>query len=206
MAEQDKPEQDEAAQPDPMQRMVDLAEERTTLAHERTVMAADRSRMSADRSRMSGERSRMSADRSRMSADRSRMSADRSRMSADRSEMSAERSYMAAERTLSVWIRTALALMVFGVAIDRFGLFLLRGPKAQVALESDAVSMWGGVALVAFGVVMAVATGIRFWAYAATYRSSHRVPTHHGPFLAPLFALISALFGIGLLVLLLVVS
>jgi hypothetical protein len=37
-------------------------------------------------------------------------------------EMSAERSYMNAERTLAVWVRTALALMIFGIAVDRFGL------------------------------------------------------------------------------------
>lgn len=159
-----------------MQRMVDLAVQRTNLAAERT----------------------------RMSAERSRMSADRSRMSADRSEMSAERSYLAAERTLSVWVRTSLALMVFGIAIDRFGLLLLRVPDDQAGVESTEVSTWGGAALIALGVLMALVTGLRFRTYAIAYRRNHEVPVRHGPFLAPTFAVLVALFGIGLLVLLLV--
>lgn len=54
------------------------------------------------------------------------LSAERTRMSAERSEMSAGRSYMNAERTLSVWVRTALAAMTVGIAIDRFSLVLLQ--------------------------------------------------------------------------------
>lgn len=124
-------------------------------------------------------------------------------MSADRSQMSAERSYMNAERTLSVWVRTALALMVFGVAIDRFGLLLRRMPGTGGRLKPDMLSTWGGTGLVAFGVIMALTTGIRFLAYARDYRRNHDVPTHHGPFLAPFFALCVAVFGIALLLLLL---
>ncbi len=44
--------------------------------------------------------------------------------SLERSEMSEVRSYQNAERTLSVWVRTALALMICGLAIDRFGLMV----------------------------------------------------------------------------------
>ncbi|HEX5340185.1 MAG TPA: DUF202 domain-containing protein, partial [Gammaproteobacteria bacterium] len=53
-------------------------------------------------------------------------------LSAERSEMSAERSYMNAERTLSVWLRTALSLMIFGIAIDRFGLMLREAPLSAL--------------------------------------------------------------------------
>lgn len=175
---QNGPAQHDPEQVDPMQRLVDLSIERTKLAQERTEMAADRSRMSADRSRMS----------------------------ADRSEMSAERSYLAAERTLSVWIRTALALMIFGLAIDRFGLLLRQMPARRQIFVEDTVSTWGGSALVALGVLMVVVTSIRFRAYAVSYRRTHTIPAHHGPFMAPLFALLVAIFGIGLLVLLLAVS
>jgi hypothetical protein len=35
-------------------------------------------------------------------------------LSQERSQMSSERTFMNAERTLSVWIRTALGLMIFG--------------------------------------------------------------------------------------------
>ena len=124
-------------------------------------------------------------------------------MSAVRSQMSAERNYMNAERTLSVWVRTALALMVFGIAMDRFGLLLHRLPSVGGALHPNRLSTWGGAALVTFGVIVAVTTGIRFLAYVVAYRRNYEVPTHHGPFLGPFFALCTAIFGIALLVLLL---
>ena len=125
------------------------------------------------------------------------------RMSADRSQMSAERNYMNAERTLSVWVRTALALMVFGIAMDRFGLLLHRLPSVGGHWHPNLLSTWGGAALVTLGVIVAVTTGIRFLAYVVAYRRNHEVPTHHGPFLGPFFALCTAIFGVALLVLLL---
>lgn len=127
--------------------------------------------------------------------------------SMEQTQLSAERTYMNAERTLSVWVRTGLALMVFGIAMDRFGLLLRRAPgiKQQIGhFDPNLLSTWGGAALVAFGIVIAVTTGVRFAIYAAAYRRNHEVPMRHGPFLGPFFALCSALFGVGLLVLLLV--
>lgn len=124
-------------------------------------------------------------------------------MSADRSQMSAERNYMNAERTLSVWVRTALALMVFGLAMDRFGFLLHRLPGVSNHLNPNRLSTWGGAVLVAFGVIVAATTGIRFLAYVVAYRRNHEVPLHHGPFLGPFFALCAVVFGIALLALLL---
>ncbi|MDN5924487.1 MAG: DUF202 domain-containing protein [Xanthomonadales bacterium] len=200
-----------------MKRMVELAVEQRDMSAERSRMSEDRSRMSADRSRMSEDRSRMSADRSRMSEDRSRMSADRSEMSEDRSRMSAQRSemselrsYLNAERTLSVWVRTALSLMVFGIAIDRFGLLLRRTPGAvehasvATAAMLNVMSNWVGVALVALSVFMVLTTGLRFLRYAQVWRQRHALPPHHGPFLATFFALMVAVFGILLLIIILV--
>lgn len=191
-----------------MKRMVELAEYQTELSRQRTEMSAERNRMSAERSKMSADRSRMSEDRSRMSADRSRMSEDRSRMSADRSEMSEHRSYQNAERTLSVWTRTALALMVFGIAVDRFEL-LLRHPtwsEPSRLLPSNALSHFAGAVLVAFGALMALTCGIRFLAFAFDWRRKHTPIPFHGPYLAFSFAMLTVLFGIGILVLLLTFS
>lgn len=137
---------------------------------------------------------------------RTSMAEQRTRMSLDRSELSAERSYMAAERTLSVWVRTALGLMVFGLAIDRFGLTLLQAPTQGAAVNSSSLSAFGGTALVAFGVLMAATTGLRFVAYARSYRARHDVPRHHGPFLAPMFAALVVAFGVALLFLLLTLA
>lgn len=148
----------------------------------------------------------LSIERTQLAVKRTEMSAERSRMSAERSEMSAQRSYMNAERTLSVWVRTALALMVFGIAIDRFGLLLHELPPPHGRFSPNTLSTWGGAALVVFGVLMSLTTGARFLAYVAAYRRNHRIPVFHGPFLAPVFALLVALFGIALLLLLLVVT
>jgi putative membrane protein len=137
------------------------------------------------------------------------LSVERSRMSAERSEMSEARSYMNAERTLSVWLRTALASMIFGIAVDRFDLLLQRSPASAAsghpgrAAVLNGVSTWTGAALVLLGIIMALATGGRFLAYARTWHRRHEAPAHHGPYLAPSFALLVALFGILLLVIML---
>ena len=130
------------------------------------------------------------------------LSVERTRLAEQRTEMSAERSYLNAERTLSVWIRTALAVMVVGIAVDRFGLFLLQthGGRGQNGTASD----WAGAGLVALGVLIAVVPSVRFGRYSSVYRRTHTLPHHHGPFMAPVFALLVAVFGVVLLVLLLV--
>lgn len=119
-------------------------------------------------------------------------------------EMSAERSYMNAERTLAVWTRTALGSMIFGIALDRFGLILRQMPLPQTHghLTTHDLSSWGGGALIAFGVVMALTTGARFLAFSVAHRRMHEPPPYHGPYLGPAFALLVALFGIALLVIL----
>jgi uncharacterized membrane protein YidH (DUF202 family) len=120
--------------------------------------------------------------------------------SIERSEMSETRSYHNAERTLSVWVRTALAVMICGLAIDRFELLL--GESSRLAAHGflfDQVSGWVSIALVLFGVIMAMTTGLRFLAYARAWRQRHELPAYHGPYLGTFFALMVALFGIILL-------
>lgn len=130
------------------------------------------------------------------------LSAERSRMAKQRNEMSEQRTYMNMERTLSVWLRTALAAMVVGVAIDRFGLFVTQQPGHSMATDTASLSI--GVGMVALGVLIAVTTATRFRLYVAAYRRDHVVPHHHGPFLAAAFSGLTALFGVVLLVLLLI--
>ncbi|MGH8274935.1 MAG: YidH family protein [Gammaproteobacteria bacterium] len=132
------------------------------------------------------------------------MSGERTKLSAERNEQSAERCYQNTERTLSSWTRTALELMVFGIAIDRFGLLLRKAPQHYFYghLSADRLSHWGGAALVALGVLMSVTTGIRFLAYALGYRRAHGMPDYHGPYLAPGFTFLVAIFGIILLIVL----
>ncbi|MGN8200053.1 YidH family protein [Salinisphaera sp. RV14] len=122
-------------------------------------------------------------------------------MSAQRTRMSAERCYQNTERTLSNWIRTALALMVFGMAIDRFSLLISRlpGKPPGSLVHSNDLSSWCGLALVSFGVLMSVVTGLRFVRYAWAYERSYKLPARHGPYLATFFALAVSVFGLALL-------
>jgi uncharacterized membrane protein YidH (DUF202 family) len=128
------------------------------------------------------------------------------RLAIERTEQSAERSYMNAERTLSVWTRTALSLMIFGIAVDRFGLLLRHEGWVHTrnGLLPNPLSTLGGVVLVALGVLMALSCGFRYLAYALAWGRAHTWPKQHAPWLAFSFALLVAAFGITLLVVLLV--
>ncbi|TAN05394.1 MAG: DUF202 domain-containing protein [Rhodanobacteraceae bacterium] len=121
-------------------------------------------------------------------------------------ELSLQRSYMNTERTLAVWTRTALSLMIFGIAVDRFGL-LMNHPPWRVADLSDLLpnplSTLGGVVLVAMGVLILLATGFRFLAYGLKWhRQNPRYVWYHTPWLAFSFSMLIAAFGIALLVVL----
>lgn len=125
---------------------------------------------------------------------------DQTAYSRQRSEMSETRSYQNAERTLSVWVRTALALMICGLAIDRFGLMLVGNAGSVHGLLLDRVSTWTSIGLVLLGVFMVMATALRFLAYARAWQRQHQPPAHHGPYLAPFFAMMVGVFGVVLLV------
>src|SRR5699024_5058183 len=87
------------------------------------------------------------------------LSKDRSVLAQKRTNMNYERTYMNYERTLSVWTRTAIAAMVFGIALDRLSLMYYQLPSVELA-ESIASAHLpytiAGVILVAFSVLMAL--------------------------------------------------
>jgi putative membrane protein len=75
------------------------------------------------------------------------------------------RDHAANERTLLAWIRTGIALMAFGFAIARFGLFLRE--LSQVGstpsrTEHALGSGWFGVVLVVLGLVTNLAAMTRY--------------------------------------------
>jgi putative membrane protein len=73
------------------------------------------------------------------------------------------RVYLAAERTLLAWLRTGLGLMGVGFAVARFGLFLreMQASESHAAVHTTGFSKWGGVGLVALGVVVNLGAGVR---------------------------------------------
>lgn len=75
------------------------------------------------------------------------------------------RIHQANERTMLAWIRTGIALMAFGFAISRFGLFLRQLAAAgSVALPAPQGlgSSWLGAALVAMGMVANLLAMVRY--------------------------------------------
>ena len=71
------------------------------------------------------------------------------------SDLNDPRVFFAAERTLMAWTRTAVALMAFGFAIERFGLFLHMFLLAQGDYARRNGSFWVGASFILFGVVVA---------------------------------------------------
>ena len=95
------------------------------------------------------------------------------------------RDHAANERTLLAWIRTGIALMAFGFAIARFGLFLREVAQAgalHVTPARGLGSAWFGVVLVVLGLLTNAAAVTR---YAAVRRAiEERRPGAPSPGLA----------------------
>ena len=75
------------------------------------------------------------------------------------------RLHQANERTMLAWIRTGIALMAFGFAIARFGVFLRQvASVGQLAVRPlhGLGSAWVGAALVALGMIANLLATIRY--------------------------------------------
>src|ERR1700676_4136654 len=83
------------------------------------------------------------------------------------------RMYFAAERTFLAWIRTGLGLMGVGFAVSRFGLFLreLSASPSHLAAQTNGLSLWSGVMLVAMGVAVTLAAVVRHFQLVRELRS-----------------------------------
>lgn len=63
--------------------------------------------------------------------------------------------HLANERTILAWVRTSIAVMTFGVALNRFSLFLLefhRTPASEQAVNRHAETV--GIGMIALGIVI----------------------------------------------------
>ena len=115
---------------------------------------------------------------------------------------SAGRSYMNAERTLSVWIRTALAAMIFGIAINRLDiLFFKMNLHVEKLANIETFTKMIGFGLVFFSLFIAISSGIRFIAYVKNYKKDYPLPSHYNPWLPTSYAFLTVLFSIFLLIL-----
>lgn len=121
-------------------------------------------------------------------------------------ELQAEVCYMNVDRTLASWTRTALSLIVFGAVVDRFGMLLMGNAPAHrgTLLAHNPLSTAGGLVLIAIGVFIALAAGVRHQAYRRIWIREYGHPGWRGPWLAFVFAMMTAGCGVALLVVLLV--
>jgi putative membrane protein len=114
---------------------------------------------------------------------------------------------MAAERTLLAWLRTGLALMGFGFVVARFGLFLqeLAGATQAAPTRHTGLSLWSGMSLVTFGVVLNLLAAARYLQFLRRLERGEPDPPARWP-LGFVVALLMAVLGIGMTVYLFVVS
>ncbi|MGH8183036.1 MAG: YidH family protein [Rhodanobacteraceae bacterium] len=119
-------------------------------------------------------------------------------------DLQAEVCYMNVDRTLATWTRTALALIVFGTVVDRYGLLLARNHPLHLGtlLAMNPESSIGGLFLVALGVLIAASAAIRHQAYRRKWIREYAHPGWHGPWLALVFATGTVIAGLALLIVL----
>jgi putative membrane protein len=106
------------------------------------------------------------------------------------------RDHLANERTFLAWVRTSVAIVVFGFAIGRFAVALrqltaLRGHEAK----ATGFSVWMGTMAIVAGVIMVVSGLLR-------YRKT-RVQLDQGKFepagfIVDLITVLTVLFGLAL--------
>ena len=115
--------------------------------------------------------------------------------------------YLAAVRTHLAWIRTGLALMGFGFVVARFGLFLQELAAATQAAPTrhTGLSLWSGMSLVSFGVVLNLLAATRYLQFLRRLERGEPDPPARWP-LGFVVALLMAILGIGMTVYLFVVS
>jgi putative membrane protein len=106
------------------------------------------------------------------------------------------RDHLANERTFLAWVRTSVAIVVFGFAIGRFAIALRQLARFQGQVsKSTGLSVWMGMISILGGVAMVVAGLLR-------YRKT-RVLLDQGKFepagfIVDLVTILTVLFGLAL--------
>lgn len=115
------------------------------------------------------------------------------------SDLNDPRVFFAAERTLLAWTRTALALMAFGFAIERFALFvaMMHNPQAAARAEHG-LSFWIGAALIALGSLAVVLAVVQYRRVLETLKPVE-IPDGYMAGLASWFSLAVSVIGVALI-------
>jgi putative membrane protein len=115
-----------------------------------------------------------------------------------RSNPNLARDHLANERTFLAWVRTGVAVVVFGFAIGRFAIAIrqwmaIQGPGRVVA--TSGVSVWFGTAAILGGVLVCVAGLVR---YRRTREQIDAGNFQPAGFVIDLVGIVTALFGLAL--------
>lgn len=98
------------------------------------------------------------------------------------SELNDPRVFFAAERTALAWNRTALTLMAFGFAIERFGLFMRMLLEKGAAAEAGP-SFWFGLIFIFLGCYFSFTAALQYKNIVKTLQPVE-IPRHANPNLA----------------------
>ena len=106
------------------------------------------------------------------------------------------RDHLANERTFLAWVRTSVAVVVFGFAIGRFAIALRQLTEFQGhVLKTTGLSVWMGMISILAGVAMVVAGLMRYRKTRAQLDEGKFEPAG---FLVDLVTILTALFGLAL--------
>jgi putative membrane protein len=106
------------------------------------------------------------------------------------------RDHLANERTFLAWVRTSVAVVVFGFAIGRFAVALRQLARFQGQVpKTTGLSVWMGMISILAGVVMVVAGLMR---YRKTREQLDEGKFEPAGFIVDLVTILTALFGLAL--------
>ncbi|MBL8713345.1 MAG: DUF202 domain-containing protein [Alphaproteobacteria bacterium] len=114
------------------------------------------------------------------------------------SDLNDPRVYFAAERTALAWNRTALTLMAFGFAVERFGLYMKMMIEKTAAPERGG-PFWFGIAFILLGCFFSAAAAKQYRAILKSLKPIE-IPAQANPHLALLLNLIIAALSASLIV------
>lgn len=104
--------------------------------------------------------------------------------------------HLANERTFLAWVRTSVAIVVFGFAIGRFAIALRQLTAFQGhPAKNTGLSVWMGMVSIVAGVVMVIAGLAR---YRKTRTLLDEGKFEPAGFLVDLVTILTVLFGLGL--------
>jgi putative membrane protein len=106
------------------------------------------------------------------------------------------RDHLANERTFLAWVRTSVAVVVFGFAIGRFAIAMRQLTAFQgQAPKSTGLSVWMGTISILAGIVMAVAGLMRYRKTRAQLEEGKFEPAG---FIVDMVTILTVLFGVAL--------